>query len=320
MILTNTDILAFTAIKGVGPATIGKGIEALAYPSQEAISLPPRIDDALSDKFEKERIYEYAYKQIEIAQSNDVEIISRVDPRYPALAARALDAPPVLFVKGNFAALQGRQIGVIGTREPTAHGEIAVQRLTDFFSQAGFAIVSGLALGCDTIAHQQCIGAGGSAVAVMAHGLQTVAPKRNAVLAEKIISTGGALVSEFAFGVEPQPRLFVQRDKTQSLLSEAIVMAQSDLKGGSLHASRAILQFGRKLLIPYPTSADRANAEPKIQANLVIADGTDMEKTDLLRCDKRSLTNIMVIRGREDYGRVMSFISSVNEPIQQTLI
>lgn len=319
MILTNTDILAFTAINGVGPATIGKAIKAV-QDGHGANALPPKISDALRWAGEKERIYDYANRQLELAQSSDAEVISRVDPRYPDLAAEHADAPPVLFVKGNPSVFQKRQIGIIGTREPTPHGKIAIQRLTNVFCDAGFAIVSGLALGCDALSHERCVEVGGSAIAVLAHGLQTIAPKRNADLAEKIISAGGALVSEFAFGVEPQPRLFVQRDKTQALLSEAIVMAQSDLKGGSLHASRAALQLGRKLLVPYPTPVDLTNMEPKVQANLMIANGKDDEIAELLRCGRKELANIMVIRGREDYSRMLSFIARTKLPVQQTLL
>lgn len=319
MILTDTDILAYSAITGVGPATIGKSVKAIQQGGGEE-SLAPKIAEALRDSVRREKIYDFAKRQQDQAAAHGVEIVSRINERYPSLAGERIDAPPVLFVKGSCHAFQRRQIGVIGTREPTEHGKIAVQRLTDVFSDAGFAIVSGLALGCDSISHERCVQSGGIAIAVLAHGLHTIAPKRSAGLAEQILASGGALVSEFGIGVEPQPRLFVQRDKTQALLSEAILMAQSDLKGGSLHASRAILQLDRKLLVPYPTATDIQNSEPKVQANLAIAQGSEKEKIDLLHCTRTDLAKIMIIRGRDDYTRMLAFVERTAAPVQQSLL
>lgn len=83
-------------------------------------------------------------------------------------------------------------------------------------------------------------------------------------------------------------------------------MIQSDLRGGSLHASRAALSYGRWLAIPYPTEQDRARREPKIQANLMLADGTSADRRDLLRLkDDAALDRVLVWRSKEDYARCL---------------
>ena len=317
---SSLDVVAFSAISGVGPATIAKLLDSGYAQSQEEKLLPARIAEALFDRNRRAEIYRFAEKQFDEAAKAGVDIITRLDDTFPKLLKAHFDAPAFLFAKGNLAALEGPQVGVIGTREPTRHGAVATQRITEIFVEKSYSIVSGLALGCDSLSHAACVEANGKAIAVLAHGLHTVAPKRSAALADAILNSGGLLISEFAFGVEPQPRLFVQRDKTQALLSQAIVMMQSDLKGGSLHASRAAVKYGRGLIIPYPTTVDIENLEPKIQANLVLADGDVASKTELLMCTKDDLAHLMVVRGREHYAGMFEFIESVRKPEQTKLL
>jgi DNA processing protein len=197
---------------------------------------------------------------------------------------------------------------------------VATKRITAFFSEQAYAVVSGLALGCDAVAHEECVRLRAPTIAVLAHGLQTIVPKRNAGLAEAILDVGGLWISEFPIGVEPQPQFFVQRDKTQALLSTAIVMMQSDLSGGSLHASRAALKNGRWLIVPHPTSADVANQEPKIQANLLLSEGDDQSKADLLKCSVSDLSRLLIVRGRDDYDAMIALISRKDVSIQQALL
>jgi DNA processing protein len=318
--LKTRDILAISGLSGVGPVAVHRMLESSAADLADLRTLPPRIANSLANASERNAAFEYADKQLDWAELHGVTIISRADRLYPPLLAKHADAPAILFVKGNLEALTLPSVGIIGTREPTAHGVIATKRMTAAFVQEGFAIVSGLALGCDAIAHEECSALNAPGIAVLAHGLQTIAPKRNAKLADAILAAGGLLVSEFPFGVEPQPRLFVQRDKTQALLSQAIVMMQSDLKGGSLHASRAALKYGRVLIVPHPTSLDITNNEPKIQANLVLSDSPSEQKLELLGCSREDLARLMIVRGRDDYPDMFGRMRSSIEPSQTRLL
>ncbi len=307
MTLSSRDILAFSAINGVGPSTIFKLVNSGELGSQ-SIRAVQRIEEAVSDTETRDRIYRFADEQLAQASRLGVEIVTPLDLIYPHIIRQFPDAPPVLYVKGDIGSLSERTIGVIGTREPTAHGDITTRRITESFCAAGYTIVSGLALGCDAIAHKECVRVGGKGVAVLAHGLHTIAPKRNAELANALLESGGALVSEFALGVEPQPRLFVQRDRTQALLSQGIVMIQSDTKGGSLHASRAAVKYNKALIVPYPTAKDRSNREPKVQANLLIAGSDSVAKCELLHCKESDLNRVFIVRGKEDYPTMITFI------------
>lgn len=308
-------LLALSMLKGVGPSTLKKVRRMDGYESMDIGELSLSLSvlkKALQAPGAWEAATEAAHEQQLSATRNESRIVSIADPDYPALLAATSDDPCLLYVKGKLAPSELGSIAVIGTREPTSHGVIITRRLVDYLVGSNWSIVSGLALGCDAIAHQAAVDAGGHTVAVLAHGLQTVSPSKNRQLAEAILSSGGALVSEFPFGTQALPQLFVQRDKTQAGLASGVVMVQSDVKGGSLHASRASLSYGRWLAVPYPTGTDREAAEPKVRANLLIADGEPTEKADLLRCPVSALSRVIVLRGRDDYDKLPSGVNPVD--------
>jgi DNA processing protein len=302
-------LLALSMLKGIGPATLRKmaGMVNFEKSTLEQLSHQfPSNAAILLDGPAWTRALEEAEKQAEEAARRSARILSPLDSDYPQLLAATKDDPFLLFVRGMLAPVQAKSAAVIGTREPTSHGKLIAQRVTHYLVEHGWSVVSGLAKGCDAIAHQAALDKDGHTVAVLAHGLHTVSPKSNQRLAEDILNKGGAVVSEYPFGVEPRPEFFVKRDRIQAGLAQGVVMIQSDHKGGSLHASRAALDYGRWLAIPYPTDQDRLNCEPKIQANLTFAEGTVTERTGLLRCPASALDRVLILRSRNDYGQMVA--------------
>lgn len=302
-------MLALSMLSGVGPATLRRvvshGLESA--PIIELSQRIPAIAKAVADPSAWELAQELAHKQREASEKAGAYIISALDEGYPALLSATKDDPFILFVKGTLFKTPEKSVAIIGTRQPTKHGEMITHRITEFFCGQRWSVVSGLALGCDGIAHRAAIAAGGHTVAVLAHGLQTVAPSQHRKLAEEILNSGGALVSEYRFGQGALPTQFVKRDRTQAGLAQGVVMIQSDLKGGSLHASRAALDYERWLAVPYPTATDELANEPKIQANLMIANShADIDRANLLKCHLSKLSKIIVLRAREDYPRLVS--------------
>lgn len=297
-------LLSLSHLPGVGPATLKK---ALSTPRSDLFAIDviaahvPAISKALSIDGAWERAQENTEMQMREAQRHEARILCVLDPEYPKLLAETRDDPLVLFVRGSLAVNPTNSVAIIGTREPTAHGMVIAKRITQFFAEAEWSIVSGLAIGCDSLAHETALDAGAHTVAVLAHGLQMIAPARNRQLAERILSRGGALISEYPFGREVQKQQYVKRDRTQAGMAQGVVMIQSDLVGGSLHASRAALEYRRWLAVPYPTDKDRERNEPKIQANLLIADGDDEKRADLLRCPSGSLSSVLILKSKEDY-------------------
>lgn len=295
-------------LKGVGPAAL-RNVAQIPFFEEEGIldllaQLPRNVGANIDASAISAAVAE-AGRQSDMAQSAGARIISTADPEYPSLLKRTKDDPQILFVKGMLAEAPEKSVAIIGTREPTEHGKIIANRLTKFFVEEGWSVVSGLALGCDALAHEAALDAGGHTVAVLAHGLQTVAPSRHKKLAARILESGGALVTEYKFGQEPLPTNFVKRDRIQAGFAQGVVMVQSDLVGGSLHASRASIGYGRWLAVPFPTDQDVSRSEPKIQANLLLADGMPKEKAALLKCEQRDLERIITLRSKSDYARML---------------
>jgi DNA processing protein len=146
---------------------------------------------------------------------------------------------------------------------------------------------------------------------VLGHGLHTVAPRQHATLAAQILEAGGLLVSAYPFGADPLPAYFAERDAVQAGMKRAVVMIQSDLKGGSLLASRAALRYGRILAVPAPTKRDSDNHEPKSGANRILAHGSELEKQALLNCTAEHLQNLIVVHSKDDYAQLFARIESM---------
>lgn len=297
-------ILLASKISGIGKKSLIKLIGDNLF-----WRLPPNEWSEYSSEFrlfkENSNNYNLALEktlfEIDTAKRLNHKILSPLDKEYPRLLIGNPDQPPILFASGAIEKLNEKSLAVIGTREPSKHGVITCERITKHFTQAGWVIVSGLALGLDTVAHKACLASGGSTIAVLAHGLDKVSPKSNTVLAEQIVNNNGVLVTEYSYNTATFASNFVERDRIQAGLSKGVVMIQSDVVGGSLHASRAILSYDRLLIIPYPTSHDVSVKHPKIEGNLKIANGNTKELADFLKCPQENLRNVLVIRSKDDY-------------------
>lgn len=299
-------------LSGIGPATLRKASQVFGFESKSVESLAgeiPQLERALSPRDSWSNALALAEEQLELAAQRGIQILSPLDGNYPRLLAATKDDPMLLYVRGRLASAPEKSVAIIGTREPTPHGEVITRRITRYFVEQGWSVVSGLALGCDAIAHREAIQVKGHTVAVLAHGLQTVAPAKHRKLAEEIVESGGALVSQYPTGREPIPQQFVQRDKTQAGMAQGVVMVQSDIQGGSLHASRAAIEYSRWLAIPYPTDLDVANREKKVQANLLFAEGSKVDVAEILRRNVSELdkARVHILRSRDDYAKILSW-------------
>ncbi len=302
-------LLTLSMIKGVGPVLLKKAASLFSFSNISSIDELSRTDPKFSSLVNNAENFllakEKAEKQIEYADKYSFRIISVLDDDYPKLLSETKDDPCLLYVKGRLFNYPDNSVAIIGTREPTHHGKLITERITKFFVEKNWSIVSGLALGCDGIAHETALNCNGHTIAVLAHGLQTIAPSRHNKLAYRIVEEGGALITEYPFGQDIQRQQYVKRDRIQAGMARGVVMIQSDIKGGSLHASRASLDYNRWLAVPYPTKDDVERNEPKTQANLLIANGSDSDKVKILNFDKTKLENIIVLNGKNDYNKLI---------------
>lgn len=298
--------LALSFIKGIGPATLRKVYSVhgqsltMLDPGALHPHVPARVDLSPASI---DNAYSQAQCQADQAERFGAAILSHADPEYPSLLADSTDDPFLVYVRGTLPRNDQRIISIVGTRKPTRHGEVIAHRIARFCAEHDISVVSGLALGCDAVAHHSTVQHGGHTVAVLAHGLHTVAPQDNIPLADAILANGGAWVSQFPFGVDPIPANFVKRDRIQAGLAQGVVLVQSGMTGGSLHASRAAIRTGRYLAVVHPTQTDIASNPHSIRATrlLTSADVPQHDKAKLLKCDEEHLHLVKVLRCRDDY-------------------
>ena len=189
----------------------------------------------------------------EIAKADDlgISIISYLDADYPLNLLALAKAPTLLYVKGNYKLLNtDKSVAIIGTREPTDYGKRIDNLFSKTLSLDGFTVVSGLAIGCDTYAHEGTLLGSGKTVAILAHGLdQPVYPKQNRTLAARILDQDGALVSTYPLGTKLRPQYLAARDEWQSGMSDGVLVIETDLKGGTRIAMRHSVKQHRPLAV-----------------------------------------------------------------------
>ncbi len=180
-------------------------------------------------------------------------------PEYPT-ALRAIDNPPfVLYVWGDLRAEDGRAIGVVGSRNVTHYGVECAKKLSYQFAYAGYTVVSGLARGIDTAAHQGALAAIGRTIAVIGSGLAKLYPPENQGLAEKIVGSG-AVVSEYPMMRPADRQTFPYRNRIVAGWSNALVVVEAGLNSGALITANQAIEQGRTVFsvpgpIDRPTSA-----------------------------------------------------------------
>ncbi|GIW28899.1 MAG: hypothetical protein KatS3mg070_2262 [Meiothermus sp.] len=310
-------LLTLSKLRGVGASSLLKLAQAegfVKWDYDEIASRFPSIGRALTQE-NLNQAQALAQRDLAACKADGSEIISVLDPQYPPLLRQTPDRPALLYVKGNLKPTHHRAVAVVGTREPTEHGKVITQRITTYLGQQGWSIVSGLALGVDGIAHQAALEVGGHTVAILAHGLDTITPKSHTVLAKSILEAGGAWVSEYAYGIPPFAPQYVKRDRIQAGLARGVVLIQTGLEGGSLHASRAALRYGRVLAVPAPTKTDIAAGEEKVQGVLKILQGSRQEVARYLQCNPADLDRILVIRSREQYPQLEDALNAIGEGV-----
>jgi DNA processing protein len=178
----------------------------------------------------------------------------------------AIASPPkVLYVDGDLNnVLQRPTIAIVGSRKVSAYGRDVTKRLARELAEQGMVIISGLAFGVDSIAHQAVLDAGGQTIAVLPSPLESIYPASHRQLAKRIVEQGGALVTEYPAGTESFKGNFVARNRIIAGLADATLVTEAALKSGSLHTARFALNAGRDVLsvpgnITSPTSEGTNN-------------------------------------------------------------
>ncbi|MFA7467031.1 MAG: DNA-processing protein DprA [Desulfotomaculaceae bacterium] len=176
-----------------------------------------------------------------------ISLLFYTDEDYPEQLKNIFDPPPVLYLRGNRNSLRDMSVALVGSRQASPYGLSVAESLARDLAAAGVGVVSGMARGIDTAAHQGAIKSGGRTVAVLGCGVDVVYPRENVKLVEEIASTG-AVISEFPPGSRPEPWHFPVRNRVISGLSRLVVVVEATEKSGALITANVALEQGRDVM------------------------------------------------------------------------
>lgn len=202
----------------------------------------------------KDLVNEALLKADTILEENkelDIKVTFYTDKNYPKELAKIDNPPAILYYRGaEFSEVSEHAIACAGTRKPTKLSYNAVNYLVPQWVNNNCSIISGLACGVDKLSHQSCISSGGKTVAVLAHGLDMIYPKENQALADRILSNGGILMSEYPVGTKADKFRFVNRNRLIVGMSKAVVIYECDVKGGTMHNVEYATQQKKPIFCP----------------------------------------------------------------------
>jgi len=233
--------IALTQIKGVGVMharnllkVIGDE-EAIFRESVSRLEAIPRISRQLIREIRDPEVLRRSEKELEFITKNNLQLLFFTDPGYPRRLTQCIDAPLLLYAKGNTDFNHEKTISIVGTRNATGYGlDYCKKFIREISSKIpDIQIISGLAYGIDICAHRAALQHGLSTIAVLAHGLDRIYPQLHRNTAVKMLQDG-ALLTEFPSETNPDKHNFVRRNRIVAGMADAVVVIESGVKGGSL--------------------------------------------------------------------------------------
>jgi DNA processing protein len=262
---TKIAILAASCLKGIGLYRINRLIESIVLSKKlkhQDIDYFELIEIGIQEQIFSEMLpisyflegYRKAESILEQCQQKQIHIAIPFDENFPnllkfghELTVHYRDCPPILFYQGDLSIFnEGECVAVIGTRSPSQEGYRANEKIASCLAQNHMTVVSGLAIGCDSAAHQGCLKMEGHTAAFLPSPIDCILPISNRQLAEDILSQGGCLLSEYPTQkdvFQVQNYHYIQRDRLQAMSSMAVVTSEFDKKSGTVHTLRYAKQY-----------------------------------------------------------------------------
>ena len=269
----------FSLIKGLGCVRKNKLLKIYGTPEEiyklsksELLKIDGIGEETVTNIIEakNEKILNYHIKYM---KENNIDIIHICEKSYPQILKQIYDAPVSLYIRGNKEILNGKNVGIVGCRECTDYGKKAAKYFAyNLSKEKSINIISGLAKGVDSYAHWGSVGANiecgsikncgkeqsncgkqnmdcGKTIAVLGNGLDMIYPKENIELANEIIRSGGAIISEYPCGTKPDKMNFPARNRIISGLSKGIIVIEAKEKSGTLITVDFALEQGRDVFV-----------------------------------------------------------------------
>ena len=242
--------LALDLIPGLGGEGLRRLLARFGAPSAvlaQSVSnlsqtVAPAVARAIADGPSAQRL-DASLKWLDVESNH---LLTLADDDYPAQLLEIADPPPVLYLKGRRELLRRPGLAVVGSRNATPSGLQNAEAFARNLSEAGFTIISGMALGIDAAAHRGGLSATGGSIAVVGTGLDLIYPARNKALAHELAEKG-LIISEFSLGTPALAKNFPRRNRIISGLSRGVLVVEAALASGSLITARQAGEQGREV-------------------------------------------------------------------------
>lgn len=259
-------LLTLNALPKVGPIRLRRLLakfdspEAILRQSPAALQTVSGIGPEVASIIADWKSLTDADAELALCEQHDIKIVTPGSTHWPRQLAASPDAPLLLYVKGELTARDQTAIGIVGSRKCTHYGRSITRTFASGLAHAGYPIISGLALGIDTEAHQAALDSQGRTIAVLGSGLLHLYPSQNRELAEHIANGHGAVVSEFPLRCPPDKQTFPQRNRIVANWSSALLVTECPRRSGSLITAGMAAESGRPVYA-VPGPIDRPQSE-----------------------------------------------------------
>ncbi len=263
------DWIALRLVRGVGNVTYRQLLDRFASPHKILRTSPALLTEAgISARIAREIVAFDQWKEVEAELEQlagvNARLVTQTDTEYPERLRQIHDPPPFLYIRGRFAPQDDLAIAIVGARTASTYGRKMARELAHELAGCGVCVVSGLARGIDSEAHQAALESGGRTIAVLGSGLDVVYPREHIALAEQIAESG-AVVSEFSFGSRPEAGNFPYRNRVISGISLGTVVVEATEKSGSLITAQCALDQNREVFaVPGPVMASRSRGPHRL--------------------------------------------------------
>ena len=267
------DIVRISMLPNIGP---NRGRSLLSrFGSFEKLQHAPAKELAELDGFEKtlatktklalhdEKLLATIHRTVEkcekTCREKSIHLITYLDDAYPKRLHQIYDPPLYFFMRGDIVEKDSRSLAIVGTRSATPYGKHCVEKLCGDLADLGVTIISGLALGVDSIAHHTALMHGARTIAVLGSGVENIYPDQNRKLAEKI-TTQGAVISELPLQAKPDAVNFPRRNRIISGIALGVLVVETDVKGGSIITAHLAADQNRPVFAVPGNIFDRSSA------------------------------------------------------------
>ena len=245
--------IALTLIPGIGDVNGKKliaycgGAEAVFREKKKNLLSISGIGEKSVESIVSQNVLLRAEKELAFVERNGIRVLYYLNPDYPKRLQHCYDSPIIIYCKGVTDLNVEKIVGIVGTRNITDYGKMLTEKVVEQLRDDNVLVVSGLAYGVDTYAHNAALKNDLDTAAVLAHGFQTIYPPVNKTLARKIIDNGGCLLTENISGTEPDRENFPKRNRIVAGMIDCLIVVESASKGGALITAEIANAYDREV-------------------------------------------------------------------------